>query len=304
MRLRTGMLRCAVVVSEALEGRAIVAEVGGRWVAHPTNASDAARLAAIVHDATPSRATVELLSAPEVARSRMLLAGCAPALGVLADRLNESMGPGSFRWLPRSSDVALDALAADRVHVGGTHFVDARTGAPDLVAVRRRAVGRELAVVTLAHWEVGLVVAAGNPRGVRDIGALARRGTRIALREVGSGARRMLESELRRAGLPTALLGEHAVLTLHGHLEVAQAVALGVANVGPSTHDAARSYGLDFVPLARERFDVVVPREGLTEPRVARMMDTLASARWRRELEALGYEASESGQVAATVRAA
>lgn len=291
--------------SSELAGRVAAAQIAGRWVAHRLTAADAARCAdAVASPGTRERAPIELLHSAERAREVVLLMGCAPALGVLAERLSSRPGPGWFRWLHRSSSAALDELFARRTHVAGIHWADVRGADANVAEIRRRKVDVDLAVVTLAHWEVGLVFARGNPQRINSVSDLARPPLRIAVREVGSGARRMLEQHIKQVGRSAAVLRGPKTIAARGHLEVAAAIALGAADVGAATHDAARAYGLGFLPLARERFDLVLPAALVKEPRTARMLDVLTSGAWRREITALGYDAAQSGDVVAQLRAA
>jgi molybdate-binding protein len=81
-------------------------------------------------------------------------------------------------------------------------------------------------------------------------------------------------------------------------------VALGAADAGVATRDAALAYGLHFVPLAEERYDLVIPVVLLTDVRVQRLLDTLSAAPCRQELAALGYDVSACGQRVAELAAA
>lgn len=273
------------------EGRVALAHVAGRWVAHPLGGlrSSADGLAS---PGTPGRARVAPLRAEVEARENVVVMGCAGALGLVADRLNGRPGPGRFVWLPASSARALDALARRQIHVAGVHLVDHRTGEADLADVRR--LPDPVSVVTLARWEEGLVTAPGNPRGLRGVADLLDPTLRLVAREPGSGARRLLDRLLADAGLP-ASVAEHAALTAPGHLEVAQAVALGVADAGVATRDAAIAHGLPFLPLAEERYDLVLPSAALEDPRIRRLLDALATAPVRRELASLGYDVGPCG---------
>jgi molybdate-binding protein len=79
-------------------------------------------------------------------------------------------------------------------------------------------------------------------------------------------------------------------------MEVAQAIAMGAADAGIAIRSAAAAYGLGFIPLAVERFDLVIPRAMATDPRVERLVDTLGSTTFRRELDTVGgYITRESG---------
>lgn len=104
------------------------------------------------------------------------------------------------------------------------------------------------------------------------------------------GARRLLERELSTARISHRSILRGA-LELRGQLEVGHAIAIGAADVGIAMQHAAIAHGLDFIPLARERFDLVLDHEVCDDPRIARLLDTLCAGSFRRELEALGgYE--------------
>lgn len=289
--------------SASLSGRVAVANVGGRWVSYPLRESGA-RISAdgVVVERRRGVADVEPLRSDADTRDNVVVMGCAAGLGLLADRLNSRSGPGRFLWLPRSSTAALDSLAKQRTHVAGVHLVDARTGDANVADVRQHAGGVSVALVTLARWEAGLVTAAGNPKNLRRASDLARRGLRLVTREAGSGARRLLDQALRQAGA-TGVARSGAVRA-SGHLEVAHAVYLGAGDVGVATRDAAIAYGLDFVPLAEERYDLVIPLGSMSDPRIARLLDVMTTGSLRRELASLGYDVRACGDRVAEVRAA
>ncbi|HNN91549.1 MAG TPA: substrate-binding domain-containing protein [Pseudomonadota bacterium] len=245
-------------------------------------------------------------------RDTVVLAGCAPALGLLAESLNRQPGAGRYLWLPLASSPALRALGEGQVHVAGVHLVDPESGQQNLAAVQNESgAGRRL-LLTLARWEIGLVVPAGNPQRLRRLRQLfppraakdrRRPALRIVGREPGSGVRCFLHGELIRAGLPADRVLARLPIAW-GHLDVAQAVSLGAADVGIATRDAALAYGLDFVPLREERYDVALPSALADDRRLGRLLDTLSSAEFRRDLTALGYDARPCGSRVAELLAA
>jgi molybdate-binding protein len=120
---------------------------------------------------------------------------------------------------------------------------------------------------------------------------------RFVNREPGAGARRLLDRLLRKARVPASAVKGYD-RTLGGHLQVAQAVAMGAADAGVVARSAAVAHGLDFVPLSEERFDLVFPKEWAADARATALVETLESRAFRRELLSLGgYDARRSGHV-------
>lgn len=284
--------------------RVALAHVGGRWVSYPL-LGHAMRSCAdgLAGERAGRKIRVEPVRPPSDARENLVVMGCATALGLVVDRLNLQGGRGRFLWVKASSTTALEALAKRRTHVAGAHLVDPRTGEENVADVRRHAGADPVVLVTLARWEAGLITSAGNPKRIRGAADLARRGLRLVTRERGSGARRLLERELRAAGAPCELAAGSG-LQATGHLEAAHAVAIGAAGVGIATRDAAIAYGLGFVPLAQERYDLVLPTASLEDPRVQRFLDLMTTSTVRRELASLGYDVRSCGDRVAEVAAA
>jgi putative molybdopterin biosynthesis protein len=242
--------------------------------------------------------SIQLLRAADEARDALLCVGCAPALGLLTARTAERRGPRVV-WLDCASEDALGHLARGHAHVAGAHLLDDPSGEYNVPRVRALMPDRALRVVELARWEAGLVVAAGNPRRIRGVADLARRGVTVARRPAGAGAEVLLQRLLRQARVPRSAIGLDGPV-VHGHLDVARAVALGAADAGVAIRNAALAFGLDFVPLAEERFDLVLGSDAAADPRVARLLDTLTGRAFRRELDCLGgYRTGDTGRVTA-----
>jgi len=273
----------------APSGRCVVAMCRGRWIAQPLGE----REHDVAADGVLARGgrRVRLFRPPAVAEENVLVMGCAPVLGILSDRLNAERGPGRFVWLPNRSHVGLQALIAGETHIAGLHVTDERGREANTTRVKERALSLKVTLITLGHWEVGLVVGKGNPKGIRRASDVRRRGLRLVNRESGASPRLVLERRLSAEGSgPPA-----DAATVTGHRDVARVVASGAADVGPAVRDVAIGFGLDFVSFAEERFDLALSTELLSSPRIQRMLDTLSSTRARAELSALGYDTRETG---------
>jgi molybdate-binding protein len=181
----------------------------------------------------------------------------------------------------------LYALAAGRAVLAGSHVLDTDGTDYNHDAVARLLPRQSTRLITLIQREQGLIVSRGNPCDLRTITDLAQPGIRIINRQPGSGTRLLFDRLLSQAQMtPDNLAGyERAVDT---HLAVAAAVAAGSADTGLGIAAAARALDLDFVPLAQERYDLVVLAESLTQPWFGPLIEALAAPQFRSAAEALG----------------
>jgi len=226
---------------------------------------------------------VELTDAARPEGERLLLAGCDPAASILAGYLRRTAGVELIA-VPSSSRKALDQLRRGVVHLAGTHL-----------SRRSARIPKGCRVFTFAQWEEGLITAPGNPKNVREFADLARPGVRIINREPGAGSRALLDAGLARAGVdPAAVRGYDRFAA--GHLAAAWAVRRGNADCCVAPRVAARLFGLNFLPLKAERYDLAVPAQWLDLPAVQALLDALQRKPFRRELAAAGgYETAQTG---------
>jgi molybdate-binding protein/DNA-binding XRE family transcriptional regulator len=312
---RDGELQAELQAEPGAGERLLLAQVGGRWVAHRLRQGDPQALVTAADGLLvrperrekaeprgPQRIRAVPLRAAEGLRGNLLVSGCDPALALLGARFAERHPGHRLSWLQAGSDAALGDLYRGQVHLAGAHLFDEEAREYNVPFVRRSFAGRPMLVATFAHIEEGFAVAPGNPGRIRRPEDLARRGVRLVNREAGTGARRLLDRLLSAARVPASAVAGYDRLA-RGHLEVAALVAAGGADVGVVARSAALAHGLDFVPLAEERFDLVLPKEWSGDPRVVRLFDTLESRGFRRELAAVGgYDARRSGQLVAELR--
>jgi molybdate-binding protein len=150
-------------------------------------------------------------------------------------------------------------------------------------------------VVGFTAWREGLAVRPELKPVVTGLDAIARHRLRIVNREPGAEARRLLDAERARLGLDGADLPGYDTQAA-GHLQVASAVAAGLAEAGVASEPAARAYGLAFVPLAEERFNLVIPAEHAASREVQALFKVLSSPWLLAQLASLpGYDAATCG---------
>ena len=232
----------------------------------------------------------------ELAARRLLRVGAAfrlagsddPALALLLAEVGEEIvmvgASGSFRGLTALWRNAADGAALHLRHRDGSY------NAPFATAL---LAGREPVLVYLWQREQGLVVAPGNPLGLHDAAALQR--IRVAMRPRGTGTRTLMDRLLLEAGGdPNGVRGPEVEL----HLDVAVAVATGEAEAGLGLRSAALTFGLGFVPLVSEPFEIATTRAqtGGLQP----LLRALAQPGVRGRVEELGgYDLSRAGEVVA-----
>ena len=152
-------------------------------------------------------------------------------------------------------------------------------------------------IIGFATRVQGLVVARGNPLRLASFADLARADVRFVNRALGAGTRVLAEELAASAGIDTAKVAGWS-RTEPSHAAVAQAVASGSADAGLAIEVAARSRGLDFVPLVHEHYYLVCLKSVLDEPAVRALRDVLASGGWQEQLESLpGYAPLHPGEV-------
>jgi putative molybdopterin biosynthesis protein len=190
----------------------------------------------------------------------------------------------------------LVALRDGLCHLAGSHLLDPESGQYTLPYVDRVLAERDVAVVRLVHRDQGLIVAAGNPLAIAAIEDVARADVRYVNRQRGAGTRVLLDHELGRRDIPADAVSGYA-REEHTHLAVAAAIAAGRADAGLGIMAAARAFGLDFVPVTREPYDLVLTADTLDDPVTGPLWALLQDPDFRDAVEALGgYDTAQMGR--------
>ncbi len=277
--------------------RVLLAPVGDYFVALPLSGGTVTRAGFTPAGGRVTKAgDIAPLGPP---RPTLVVAGCDPALPLIELPLSLLDPPVSFAWWPCPSQEALGLAAHGLVHVAGAHLRgrsgDYNTGP----ASEQLPGGGE--VIGFCSWREGVVLRPDVAAGVSGIADVADGGLRLVNREPGAEARRVLDRELARQGIEgQELPGYHTQAT--GHLEVAAAIASGLADAGIASEPAALAYGLAFVPLTVERFDLVIPAAQAGTREVQALLRALASPWLLGQLASLpGYAVTQCGERVATI---
>jgi len=194
----------------------------------------------------------------------------------------------------------LIALERGEADIAGCHLLDEETGEYNTPFMRRILPGEDVVLVNLVHRQQGLIVRRGNPKGIHRMEDLARPDVTIVNRQRGAGTRVLLDLRLRELGISSESVRgyEHEVET---HTGAAAAVASGTADVGLGIQSAARAMDLDFIPVARERYDLAILQTRHESPEVANLLATLRSESFKAVARELGgYDTSDTGKIMAT----
>jgi molybdate-binding protein/DNA-binding XRE family transcriptional regulator len=243
--------------------------------------------------ASGGRSTVQPHHSEPDLGNRILFAGCDPAISLVARYLL----PANVELVlaHRNSAQALTLLKQGIVHIAGTHLRDEASGESNVGEIGRMFPKDSVALISYAVWEEGILTARANPKKIRGVEDLARKDVRLINREAGSGSRRLLDANLTRCQIDSGRVRGYADLA-SGHLSAAGRVHTGAADCCIATRAAARAFGLGFIPLVRERYDLAIHRQHLDLPPIQALLDTLNRARFRRELESTGgYDAGNAG---------
>jgi putative molybdopterin biosynthesis protein len=195
--------------------------------------------------------------------------------------------------MPVGSLDGLVNLRQGLCQISGSHLLDV-TGEYNIPFVRHLFPDRDVEIVTLAYRTQGLMIASGNPKGIKKIVDIANPNVHFVNRNAGSGTRLWFDAELKRLKVPIEKINgyNNEVKT---HSEAATLINSNKADVALGLQAAAYQHGLDFIPLFEERYDLTLPREN--ESMLTPLLDYLQTASFRTELNTLtGYNTSHSGE--------
>jgi len=242
-----------------------------------------------------SRVRVALLRPKsEIENTVVVIGSHDPGLDLLGSIMRRRSGIG-LASSHAGSLGGLMSLRRNEAHASGTHLIDETTGEYNTSYLARIMPGDRVLLVAVANRDQGLIVPRGNPKQVKGIESLVSGQVRMVNRQRGAGTRVLLDLLLRRLGIaPEAIPGyDHEEYT---HTAVASAVATGLADCGLGVLAAARALGLDFVPVAKELYELAIPERHVSDLRVQAMLESLRSEEFKASLNEMGgYDVSVTG---------
>ncbi|MDI6870161.1 MAG: molybdopterin biosynthesis protein [Bacillota bacterium] len=239
---------------------------------------------------------VELRRDLAAIRQTILLAGSHdPLLDLLGSLLARAYPGRGLAVAPLGSLGGLLALARREAHLAGSHLLDEATGEYNLPFLAQY-LPEPAAAINLVYRQQGFLVPPGNPKSIRDWPDLTRPDVSFINRQRGSGTRLLVDQELKKRGIdPAAVHGYDR--EEYTHTGVAAAIRAGTADVGLGLYSAARALDLEFIPVAEERYDLIILERELATERIACLLDIVRSADFREAAARLGgYDTRRSGE--------
>ena len=240
----------------------------------------------------------ELLVEPEDISNTILVIGSHDiTLDILSDEIRRKGSGIRIASGNVGSLGGLLALGKEIAHMCGSHLLDTQTGEYNISYIQKYLKGIPVHVFNLVTREQGLIIQRGNPKAVKGIGDLTGGNVTFVNRQPGSGTRILLDYNLEEMGIDPA--------TIHGyeneeytHMNVAVAVLNGMADVGLGIMAAARALDLDFIPVVKEQYDLVVPTPFVDDPRIKLLLTVARSREFRQRVKRLGgYNPAKSGNL-------
>ncbi len=194
----------------------------------------------------------------------------------------------------------LRRLAAGEARLAGLHLPPAEGASEpssgNIAAIRANVALPDTVVLRFAERRQGLLVAAGNPKGIATAGDLARPDLRLVVRPAESGSAVLLQTILETLGLPPFDLA--GVISARTEADLAACIADGRADCGLGIEAVARRVGIGFVPLRTEAFDLVLRRRDYFEPALQKLVAFTRTPAFAAEAERLGgYDLRRAGEV-------
>lgn len=218
-------------------------------------------------------------------------------LDVLADQIRSTHSHLSFSSSHVGSMGGLMAIRRGVCHLAGCHLLDTETGTYNISYIHKYLPKFKGLMVHLVLRDQGFILPKGNPKHIHGVEDLVRDDVMFINRQIGSGTRILLDYHLNRSGISSERISGYDN-DEYTHMSVAVAVLGGRADVGLGIYAAAKALDLDFIPVATEQYDLVIPEQFVDSDSIHAVLDTIRSAEFKRRVEALGgYSTEKTGEI-------
>lgn len=241
---------------------------------------------------------VRLLCSLEKLKNTLVVIGSHdPLLDEVADMMHVANPSVYMSSSHVGSMGGIMAIRRGEAHAGGCHLLDTETGVYNISFLKKYFPNGGIRLVRCVGRQQGLMVAKGNPLGITSFADIAKEGVRYVNRQKGSGTRVLMDYLCQQNNVdPADIYGyEREELT---HTSVAAQIAGGSADAGMGIYSAAQIYGLDFLPICIEEYDLIIPDHAWDLPVVQQLLATLKSDAFKEKMLAMGgYTVDHPGEI-------
>ncbi len=246
-----------------------------------------------------NKVDVELLRPRhEISNTIVCIGSHDNTLDLLSNYLKKKFPEYSLSSSHVGSMGGLIALRRGEAHIAGTHLLDEATGEYNIPFIRRLIPEKKLVLINLTYRQQGFVVKKGNPKNIKGFDDLLRDDVVFINRQSGSGTRLLTDNHLKEMNINSSVIRGYG-REEYTHMGVASAVGSNMADTGIAVLSAAKALGLDFVPVAMERYDLAIPCEFLENEMIKAILSVINEDReFRRSVLKLGgYDINDMGKV-------
>jgi len=245
------------------------------------------------------RVQVELLREPSEIESTLVVIGSHDnILDLIANQLHKNRPSVRLSSAHVGSMGGIMAIRRGEAHIAGCHLLDEQTGEYNVSFIQRLLTGKALKLVNLCYREQGFIVKKTNPKCITSFRDIADHGLTFINRQGGAGTRLLTDKILKEEGVqPTSLYGyDHEEYT---HMSVAAAVASGSVDAGMGIRAAAVALDLDFVAVAEERYDLIIPTDFYEDDKITSLLKLIGDdIDFHKRITALGgYDLRDCGSI-------
>lgn len=241
---------------------------------------------------------VELLKPLEDLKNTLVAIGSHdPLLDELADMLHLS-NPNLYLSSSHVGSMGgLMAVKRGETHIAGTHLLDESNGSYNDCFIKKYFPNGGVRLVECVGRTQGIMVAKGNPLNIKTVKDFTKEGLRYVNRQKGSGTRILFDYLCKKEKIDTAKIYGYDREEFT-HSSVATQIANNSADAGMGIYSAANIYGLDFIPVCTEVYDLLISDSAWDTPMVKALIKILQSDEFKERLENLGgYTLDKPGRV-------
>ena len=289
--------------------RLTIGFVGGRFIANPLTRGAGVTMSLVRADGLlvipanssgyeqEETAEVELYRPQSELRHNLLAAGSHDLiLDLIADALKKKNPLTNLSSAHLGSMGGIAAVGRAQAHLAGMHLFDPETKEYNVPYIRKLLPGQKVHLVNLVYRMQGWMVPQGNPDQVKSVEDLTKKKLSFINRQKGAGTRLLFDYCLEKAGIGAGQIYGYN-REEHTHLNVAAAVAAGTARVGLGILPAASAFGLEFIPLTEERYDLLFSDDFYHSPEAKALLELITDPKFQKQVENLGgYSMRDAGK--------